>query len=70
MAQSHDPSPPSFRLILIHTQLQTAVDKRQERGAAFLGRDNQSEHESPCVSAEERRATVATLVYDRLDFTA
>ncbi|EYC00145.1 hypothetical protein Y032_0117g635 [Ancylostoma ceylanicum] len=61
-----------------NSELQTTVDKRRDRGEAFLGRDTGALHarsgcllllaadnQSVCVSAQERRAAVPPLVYGR-----
>ncbi|EYB93519.1 hypothetical protein Y032_0181g856 [Ancylostoma ceylanicum] len=53
---------------LSKSELQAAVDKRWDRGAAFLGRDTRANMQGPCVSAQERRAAVPHLVYGCLEF--
>ncbi|EYB99526.1 hypothetical protein Y032_0122g1098 [Ancylostoma ceylanicum] len=48
---------------LDYSELQTAVDKVWDRGAAFLGRETGALHAGSGVSAHERRAVVPSLVY-------
>ncbi|EYB88275.1 hypothetical protein Y032_0250g159 [Ancylostoma ceylanicum] len=50
----------------MYSEAQTAVDKRWDRGAAFLGRNTRASMQTLCVSAQERRAAVPHLVYGLL----
>ncbi|EYB92898.1 hypothetical protein Y032_0189g1221 [Ancylostoma ceylanicum] len=56
-------------LVVMYSELQTAVDKVRDRGAALLGTDTEALHPGPGVSARGRRAAVPPLVYGRLEFT-
>ncbi|EYC29371.1 hypothetical protein Y032_0006g2943 [Ancylostoma ceylanicum] len=53
---------------LIYSELQTAVDNRRDRARRFCAGTTIVSMQSPCVSAQERRAAVPTLVTGCLEF--